>query len=107
MSDYLIDEYNAKVHASLAKKDAAVVAAMQAWITETAEAAIELTTSLAHRNRVYVEGPPTPTVRTVEHRPFVIDSDEGAGAEPETPADGDETAPGNAGETKQENQQAA
>jgi hypothetical protein len=96
MSDYLINEYNRKIEAALAE-----------WSSATLAAAVELRMALEQRNKVYIEGPPTPKVRTVEHKPFVIDSDEGAGAEPETPADGDENAPGSAGETRPEGREAA
>lgn len=69
MTDYLITQYNAKIEAALQTKDDATATATQLWnnacagiIAEwqatTSAAAIELTTALEHRNRVYVEGPP-------------------------------------------------
>ena len=69
MTDYLIDQYNAKIEAAMEAKQNALAAATQIWhkaVDEiiglwqaaTTEAAIEMTSALEHRNKMYVEGPP-------------------------------------------------
>ena len=68
MSDYLIDQYNARIEAALEAKQNALAAATQLWHkavddiiglwqAATTEAAIEMSSALEHRNRIYVEGP--------------------------------------------------
>lgn len=73
MTDYLIDQYNAKIEAALEAKQNALAAATQIWhkaVDEiigrwqaaTTEAAIEMMSAREHRDssvvKMYVEGPP-------------------------------------------------